>query len=146
MRLRRDKLLAYTGIEVDILDLKEDILRVRVEQANLKNNWLLSQSELIRRARVLFEPLGDRYKIYFFPLTYIPDFSGIDHHWIAERKKACKLSHNDLSKQLGISADEIGGILMGTTPLSQQQQAALYYYFMTYELNRKIREAEVLEN
>ncbi|WP_139337752.1 hypothetical protein [Pontibacter indicus] len=146
MRLRRDKLLAYTGIAVDILDLKEDILRVRVEQANLKNNWLLSQSELIRRARVLFEPLGNRYRIHYVTLSFKPDFDAIDLQWIAERKEVYKLSRNDLSKQLGIDADEIGGILMGSTPLSQQQQAAFYYYFMTYELNRNIREAEVLEN
>ncbi|MBD1396507.1 hypothetical protein H9Q13_04965 [Pontibacter sp. JH31] len=146
IRTSRDKLLAYAGIKVDILALENDILRVRVAQTSLINNYLLSQSQLVSRAGSLLAPLNGRYRIHYVTLSYKPNFGEIDHQWIAERKKAYKLSRNDLSKQLGIADEAIRGLLTGVTPLTQQQQAAFFYYFMTYELNRDFRELEILES
>lgn len=37
LQKRLNKLVAFTGIKIDILELKDNILTVRVEQVDLKN-------------------------------------------------------------------------------------------------------------
>ncbi len=140
IRLSRDKLFAFAGIKVDILEFDENKLRVRVEQTELKNNFMLNQSQLVSRAGALFAPLDNKYKIHYVALTYSPDLSRYDHHWVNDRMAEFKISRNDLIKQMGIDKATLSELLSGNRSLTKFQKAAFFYYFMTYELNRDVRE------
>lgn len=140
IRLSRDKLLAFAGIKVDILEFGDNKLRVRVEQAELKNNFMLSQSQLVGRAGALFAPLDNKYRIHYVALTYSPDLASFDHVWVNERMAEFKISRNDLVKQMGIDKATLSELLNGNRSLTKFQKAAFFYYFMTYELNKDVRE------
>lgn len=140
IRLFRDKLLGYAGIKVDVLSFEEGVLKVRVEQKELKNNHLLSQSQLVNRAGSVFAPLENRYKVHYVALTYKPDLADVDKDWINAKLQEFKLSRNDLIKQLEIDKSTLSELLSGNRSLTKFQKAAFYYYFMTFELNRDVRE------
>ena len=136
----RDKLLAYTGISVDILEVNDSTIKVRVEQKELKNNFILNQRELVGRAATVLAPLENKFKIQFIVLTYQPSFNELDAGWINDKLSSFKLSRNDLIKQMGIDKSTLSVLLSGEKQLTRFQRAAFYYYFMTYELNRDFRE------
>uniref|UniRef100_UPI003217ACC0 hypothetical protein n=1 Tax=uncultured Draconibacterium sp. TaxID=1573823 RepID=UPI003217ACC0 len=140
IRLLRDKLLATTGISVDVLEFKNNTVRLRVEQKELKNGFILNQSQLVHRAAVVLAPLNDEYKLHYVALTYQPNFDEINADWINERIKLFKLSRNDILKQMGLDKSTLSVLLSGEKRLTRFQRAAFYYYFLTYELNRDFRE------
>jgi len=140
IRMFRDKLLAYAGIKVDILSFEDEVIRVRVEQAELKNNYMLNQAQLVGRAATVFAPLENRYRIHYVALTYQPDLAEIDYNWINESLSRFKISRNDLIKQMGIDKSTLSELLSGNRNLTKFQKAAFFYYFMTYQLNHDIRE------
>lgn len=141
IRLHRDKLLAVTGVKVDILEVGPEIIKVRVAQQELKNGLLLNQRQLVSRAAKLLEPImGRQHRIHFFPLTFKPDFAAVTTDWLQEKLAAFRLSRNDLIKQTGLDKEAIGRVLNGYETLTPAQQAILYYYFLLYEVNQNIRE------
>ncbi len=135
----RDKLLAFLGIKVDILEVVGTTLRVRVEQAELKNNWLLNQRELTKRAATVFSPISGKYKLHYVALTYAPNFENIEAAWIKNKMAEFGLSRNDVIKQMEIDKSTLSEMLSGNKPLTKFHKAAFYYYILTYEINRDIR-------
>ncbi|MCX2741517.1 hypothetical protein [Pontibacter anaerobius] len=141
IRHHHDKLLAVTGVKVDILEVGPEIIKVRVVQRELKNGYLLNQRQLVGRAANVVAPLMDGpHRIHFYPLTYKPDFSIVTAGWLQEKLAAFKLSRNDLAKQTNLDKTAIGRMLKGYEQPTPPQQAALYYYFLLHEVNHHIRE------
>lgn len=140
IRLLADKLAATAGIITGILSFENNIIRLRVEQKVLKNGFILNQAQLVVRGAAVLAPLENKYKIHFVPLTYRPDFNAIDHNWIINRMKECKLRNKDISKQLAIAKSEFSPILSGKNMLTDFQKCAFYYYFLQFENKRDYRE------
>ncbi|WP_299757687.1 hypothetical protein [uncultured Pontibacter sp.] len=141
IRLHRDKLLAVTGVKVDILEINPEVIKVRVVQQELKNGYLLNQRQLRRRAVQLLMPLmSGQHKVHYVILTFKPDFGAVTADWLNQKMAEFKLSRNDLIKQTGIEREALSKIMAGAQLPTQQQQAVLYYYIMVYELNRDVRE------
>jgi antitoxin component HigA of HigAB toxin-antitoxin module len=141
IRLMRDKLAAYAGIHVDILEFTaEGIVRLRVEQKELRNGYILNQAELVGRAAAVLSPLENAFRIHYVALTYNPDLNEIDASWINSRMEEFKLSRKDLLKQMGLDASTLSVLLSGEKNLTRFQKAAFYYYFLCYEINRDVRD------
>ncbi|GAB2553287.1 hypothetical protein [Amycolatopsis magusensis] len=136
----RDKLRAFAGIQVDVLEIDGKTIRVRVEQAELKNNFLLNQSQLVSRAGAIFSPLGKRYRLYFVPVTYAPDLDSVTSGWIEGRMLELGLKRKDVMKQMGIDKATLSEMFSGRKNLTKFHKAAFYYYLLTYEINRDVRE------
>lgn len=135
----RDKIRAFFGIAVDVLDIEDDVITVRVEQEKLVNNYVLNQSELVNRAGQLFEKIKG-YRLRFKPLTYRPDFDKINADWVNSKMQEFKVKNNDLVKHTGIDKHEISRLINGLRDLTKAQKALFFFYFMQYELNRDFRE------
>jgi len=138
--LLRDKLAAYTGIHVTIVDITDGTITAIVEQKELKNNYILNQTEIVSRARAVFDPLAGKFKIHFRALSFNPSFSDVNADWINNCMNEFKLSRNDVLKQMGLDKSTLSVLLTGAKNLTRFQRAAFYYYFKTYELNRDFRE------
>lgn len=142
--LLRDKLLAFTGISVDILEFAQNTIRVRVEQKELRNSYILNQAQLVARAAVVLSPLNNAFRIHYVVLTFKPDLQQVSASWIKEKMQEFKLSKNDLVKQLALDKTILIDILSGTQLLSDFQKAAFFYYFLTFDLNRSVRENDLV--
>ncbi|MEN6384957.1 MAG: hypothetical protein ABFD79_07130, partial [Phycisphaerales bacterium] len=97
LQKRLNKLVAFTGIKIDILDLKDNILTVRVEQVDLKNGWILNQDELSYRAKDIFRDFP-QFKVHYITLTYQPKFESITKEWIKAKMKEFNLKQTDVIK------------------------------------------------
>lgn len=141
INLMADKLAGYAGILVDIMDYTPDgVVKVRVEQKELRNGYILNQSELVGRAAAVLSPLGNAFKIHYHALSHIPDLNEVTPDWINTRMADFKLSRRDILKQLGLDASTLSVLLSGERNLTRFQRAAFYYYFLTYEINRDVRD------
>ncbi|WP_051359927.1 hypothetical protein [Adhaeribacter aquaticus] len=140
IQVSSDKLRAYAGIAVDILEVNEKTIRIHVEQKELKNNYILNQKQLVSRAGALFTPLERKFKLYFVPVIYVPPLNQVTQEWINERMQELGLSRNDIIKQVGIDKATLSEMLSGEKALTKFHKATFYYYFLTYELNRDFRE------
>lgn len=139
INLLSDKLAATAGITTDVLEFDKNTVRLRVEQKELRNGFILNQAQLVARAATVLSPLENKYKIHYVTLTYSPDFNEINHSWINNRLEEFKVSRNDVLKQMAIDKSTISLMLSGDRPLTRFQKAAFYYYFLQYEINRDLR-------
>ena len=129
----------YTGISIDILSVEDNRIRVRVEQKENRNGFILTQSQLVARAATVLSPLENKFQIEWVPLTFRPAFDEIDNEWIKARMIDLKLKNKDISKQLAIDESTISQLIGGRRTLTKFQKAAFFYYFLTFELNRDFR-------
>ncbi len=133
-----DKQLAYIGIKIEILDMKDKIITVRSEQVQLKNNFILSQKQIIERVKPVFDLLKG-YVIRYRAISYNPKFNKLDHNWIIDKMREFNLSRNDIIKQMSLDKSTLSLLLSGNKILTRFQKAAFYYYFMTFVLNKEQR-------
>lgn len=120
------------GIDIEIID--EDT--VKITQARLLNGYILSNKQLYDRAKEVFA--GCNVKI--IPVVYSFNTDDITPNWINDKMKEFGIHRNDLIKQLAIDKARLSLYLSGDRGLTQTAKAAFYYYFLTYELNRDLRE------
>lgn len=142
IRTARDKFLGYTGIQVDILEVDGDTIRIRVKQVEARNHIILSQAELTKRAGDIVAPLRGNFKLHYVPLTFEPDLEVVTGEWIKSTMEDLNLKRNDVMKHLGIEGDKstFSKMLSGSLNLTRLNKAAFYYYFATFEMGRDFRE------
>lgn len=134
------------GIEIKILDhndekTNEDGLPykvVKIKQERLINGFILTQKQLVQRAKEVF-------KFYWFPIQIVPvvyslNVDDITLDWILSKMKTFGVSRKDLIKQLAIDKSSLSLKLSGERALSKLDKAAFFYYFLVYELNRDFRD------
>lgn len=136
---RVNKIAGITGIKIDILDLKDNILTVRVEQIELKNGWILNQDELSYRAKEVFRDYP-KFKVNYIPLTYQPKFETITKDWIKSKMKEFNLKQTDIIKHFGLDKSTLSILLNDDKKtVTRFQKSAFYFYFLNYEMNRDFR-------
>lgn len=107
---------------------------VIVKQTHLINGYILNQKQLIERAREVFP--DDIIK----PVVFSLDVDSINLEWIEARMDEFSIKRNDLIKQLAIDKSSLSLILSGQRELSKPMRATFFYYFLTFELNKDLRE------
>lgn len=129
-QLRVDKQRAYLGLDYRY----DDLDRIIVTQIELKNGWILNQSQLIERARKIFP----NEKIV--PNVFSLNTDLIDLDWIKNKMNEFGIKQKDIVKHLSVSKSELSRIITGSTGLSNRTKASFYFYFLTFELNKSFRE------
>jgi plasmid maintenance system antidote protein VapI len=119
------------GIDIEIL---EDNM-VQISQKSLINGFILSQQQLIDRAREVFP--DKKWKI--IANVYSLDVKDITIDWINQRMDEFGIKRNDLIKQLALDKASLSSLFSGERGLTKSMRAAFYFYFLTYELNRDLR-------
>lgn len=107
---------------------------IKITQSRLFNGYILNQKELYDRAKEIFPDNK------IMPVAYSLDVSEITLGWIKSKMEEYGIKRNDLIKQLAIDKSSLSLYLSGKRTMDKSQKAAFYYYFLTYELNRDLRE------
>ena len=113
---------------------------VIVKQERLINGYLLSQKQLVTRAREIFPT----HKLK--PVVYCLNLKSITPEWILEQMAIYKLNKKDLIKQLAIKKEDLYKYIE-ENPKTQKTipaptKALFFYYFLSYEINASFREEE----
>lgn len=129
------------GIDIEILERTVDGYpeKVKIKQSRLVNGYLLNQQELVERAKSVFRLLGHG-DIKVVAVVHSFDADGVTIEWIQERMGQFGIHRKDLIKQLAIDKSYISKLFSGDINLSRPMRALFHYYFMTYELNRDLRQ------
>lgn len=122
----------YKRLGIDLTVLEDG--RLKVAQTRLINGFLLNQNQLIARAKEVFP----KHKI--LPEVYSVDVAAIDIKWVEDKMEEFGIKRKDLIKQLAIDASSLSLFLNGKRKMDKSQRAAFFFYFLTYELNRDLRE------
>lgn len=134
------------GIDIEPLEWEEAedgfnngvTKKVKISQTRLINGYILNQKQLHERARRLYQLIGRKVKV--IPVVYSLQVNDIDLHWINAKMEEFGIKRNDLIKQLAIDKSSLSLIFSGNTNLSARTKATFFYYFLTYELNRDLRD------
>lgn len=118
------------GLNIEVL--KEG--KVKITQARLLNGYILNQKQLVTRAREIFP------EAKIIPVAYSLNVEDITVEWIEDKMMEFGIKRNDLIKQLAIDKSSLSLYLSEKRPMDKSQKAAFFYYFLTYELNRDLRE------
>ena len=118
------------GIDIEILDDNQ----VKITQSRLVNGYILNQKQLHERAREVF-PDGK-----IIPVVYSLQVDEITTDWIEQQMEEFGIKRNDLIKQLAIDKSSLSEMFSGNRGLTKSMKATFFYYFMTYKLNRDLRE------
>ena len=129
---------AKMGIDIEVLEIKDDKAIVKIAQNRLVNNLMLNQKQLVERLKCVFSDIEmtilPRPKVFYF------DVANIDGQWLKLRMKELGLHTNDVVSQLAINKTTLNQYLKGERIMEQPIKAAFFYYFMTYQLNNEFRE------
>ena len=126
------------GIIIEILEMTDTEAKIKVIQKQALNGYFLNQKQLVERVKKVFEHTGIKTKIY--PIVYKIDLSKINFQWIKSRMVEFELKQKDLIRQLAIDKSSLSLIVNGKVELSKRTKATFFYYFLTYEINRDLRE------
>lgn len=140
---RRDKIAATTGIFISILEDSpaDKKIKFRVEQKKLINNWILSQHELVTRAKVLFTGvLPSDIRTLWSVITFNPNLDEIDIDWIKSRMGKFGITNADIIKHLNLDKSTLSLFFSGERGLTKSQKTAFLYYFMVFEINKDLRQ------
>jgi hypothetical protein len=118
------------GIEIDFLDN----MQLRITQKTNYNGYILTKKELVDRAKSVFPDHIIK------PVRYSLDVADIDAAWILDKMKAIGLNTNDLVAQTTIDKSSLSLMLSGDRKMNKSVKALFYYYFLTYDLNRELRD------
>lgn len=121
--------LKSVGIEIEFID--ESHLRI-IQKTNF-NNFILTKNELVDRAKKIFPSFIVK------PVRYSLDLDLITLDWVNSKMKEIGLNRNDLVAQTAIDYSSLSLILTGERKMNKSVKALFYYYFLTYELNRDLR-------
>ena len=130
---------ARMGIDIEILDVEEDTIKVKISQKRLINGYILNQKQLIERAKKAFEPTG--LKTIVIPSVFSLDVSTISTGWIAQKMRQFGIKRNDIIKQLAIDKSSLSLYLSGDRKMNKLVKSAFFFYFLTYEINTGLRDS-----
>lgn len=122
--------IRHAKVYVDLLEVDDDSITIRIEQKELVNSKLLTQKELIDRGKNIFQDISNDYKINVRALTYK---GGLHKEMTVQyikdemEKRNLKLAH--LVLYLGIDKSMLSKVLNKDTPLTGFQKAAFHYLF-----------------
>lgn len=119
------------GIDIDILEDNQ----VKITQSRLVNGFILNQKQLHERAREVFPDAK------IIPVVYSLQVDDISIDWVESKMDEFGIKRNDLIKQLAIDKSSLSEIFSGNRGLTKSMKATFFYYFLTYELNRDLRES-----
>ena len=122
----------YKKVGIEIVVEDDDV--IKITQKKLYNGLILNQKQLVERAKKIFP---DK-KIH--PIVFSFDASSVNLDWIKVKMDEFGIKRKDLIKQLAIDKSSLSLIFSGKTELSIRTKATFFYYFLTYELNRDLRE------
>jgi hypothetical protein len=126
------------GIDISLSNDDKGALIVRVAQVRIINGFILTNKQLYDRAKPIFE--GYDGPVHIKPTVFKFDHSTITPEWITSRMEEFGINRNDLINQLQLDKERISQILNGKRGLTRLMRAAFYYYFLTFELNRDLRD------
>lgn len=118
------------GIDIEVLEDN----RVKITQSRLVNGYILNQKQLHERAREIFP------KDKIIPVVYSLKVDDITLDWINQQMDEFGIKRNDLIKQMAIDKSSLSEILNGNRGLTKSMKSTFFYYFLTYRLNRDLRE------
>ena len=118
------------GIDIEILEDNQ----VKITQSRLVNGFILNQKQLHERAREVFPDAK------IIPVVYSLQVDEINTDWIEQQMEEFGIKRNDLIKQLAIDKSSLSEMFSGNRGLTKSMKANFFYYFLTYKLNRDLRE------
>lgn len=142
LRMRLGKFRGYTGISINITEVKDSNVKVSVEQISMRSGWILNRKELVERADDVLKSIKDQFKIKYNVLLYKSDFSEITKPWIKSKMKKFGLNQSDVCANLGLDKGTLSDILSpkSVRTLTRFQKSTFYFYFTNFELNKNFRE------
>lgn len=75
------------------------------------------------------------------PVVYSLQVDNISIDWVESKMEEFGIKRNDLIKQLAIDKSSLSEMFSGNRGLTKSMKATFFYYFLTYELNRDLRES-----
>lgn len=127
------------GIEIEVLELKEEIPVVLIKQRYPYNGYILNQKQLVKRAKTLFS----FEKIHVKTSVYSLDLNDITMSWIKEKMTEFELKQNDFIKLIALDNTSLRLIFSEEQKLPNQVKVAFYYLFLTFEINKQFRESTI---
>lgn len=118
------------GLDIEVIDNDT----VKITQSRLLNGHILNNRQLYERANEIFP------EKHILPVVYSLQVDDIDLNWIELKMDEFGIKRKDLIKQLAIDKSSLSLIFSGNRELSKPMRATFFYYFLTYELNRDLRE------
>lgn len=113
----------------------EDADTVVVKQQHITNGFVMTQKQLIDRARTIYP--DKKYKIV--PVVYQLDLSVVTPEWVKDKMQEYSVRPNDFVAQLGLTKSEVSLLINGKRPMSRVVRSAFFFYFLTFQLNRDLR-------
>ncbi|TRX33728.1 hypothetical protein FNW52_14975 [Flavobacterium sp. ZT3R18] len=104
-----------------------------IKQERVLNGYVLNQKQLVEIAKSIFPDY------HIKPAVYNLDVATVTIDWIEEKMKEYGIKRNDLIKQLAIDKSNLSLILSSNKELTKPMRALFFYYFLSYEINRDIR-------
>ncbi|WP_417444662.1 hypothetical protein [Joostella sp.] len=120
---------AAAGIDIEAIDDKT----IKITQSRLINGYILNNKQLHDRAREVFPDKK------IIPVVYALNVDDIDLKWVESKMNEFGIKRKDLIKQLAIDKSSLSLVMSGNRELSKPMRATFFYYFLTYELNRDLR-------
>lgn len=123
----------FARIYIEVLDVEETIVTVKVSQQENKTEKYLSAKELKERVQEVFEgclPSCWGLEIRAVPFKFL-NIITIDY--IREKQEELGLSDIDLSRLLGVRRENISRIFNDKRGLTKLGKAAFYYLFKYLE-------------
>ena len=126
------------GIIIEILEMDENEARVKVVQKHSPNGYFLNQKQLVERVKEVFAHTGLKTKVY--PVVYKIDVNEVTPEWIKARMEEFGIKRKDIIRQLDLDISSLSLMLSGERKMNKLVRSAFYYYFLTYQINRDLRE------
>jgi len=118
-----------SGIKITPLD--NDCIKIQQDQ--LVNGYIFTNKELFVMAKQLFPDKK------IVPVTFSFQIEEVQLDWINKQMDKYGIYKKDLVKQLAIDKPTLSDIFKGKQNLSPTLKAAFYYYFLTFEINKNLR-------
>jgi len=126
------------GIVIEILEMDDKEARVKVVQKHSPNGYFLNQKQLVERVKEVFEHTGLKTKVY--PVVYKIDVNEVTPEWIKSKMDEFGIKRKDIIRQLDLDISSLSLMLKGQRKMNKMVRSAFYYYFLTYQINRDLRE------
>lgn len=123
-------------IEVVSFDAALNRLIVRVEQKDLVNDRVLSESDLVERVRDMFRgEIPDDWKLTVSAVDYDRrDISNISSEWIRDKMEKLNIKSKTIHSYTGIDKASLSELINGKRELTRWHKVAFYYFFKYLEL------------
>lgn len=118
------------GIDVEILENNQ----IKIIQSRLVNGYVLNQKQLHVRAKEIFPDAK------IIPVVYSLHVDDVTIEWVEQQMDEFGIKRNDLIKQIAIDKSSLSELFSGNRGLTKSMRATFFYYFLTYKLNRDLRE------